>query len=164
MDSDDCRICDKAGAALRSMLRLSAPAKRIPAMSDASSRGDDKFSSENSDQSRGSVKIPCPPDNSELGSSTWTFLHTTASYYPDRPTYSEQYNMEHLLRSVALFYPCRSCGDHFSDYIRENPPRVASRSELERWLCVAHNEVNERTGKEQFDCSRSRERWKDGCP
>ncbi|GAV98642.1 mitochondrial FAD-linked sulfhydryl oxidase ERV1 [Lentinula edodes] len=32
-----------------------------------------------------SRKIPptnCPPDSEELGHATWTFLHTTAAYYP----------------------------------------------------------------------------------
>ena len=28
----------------------------------------------------------CPPDSLELGSATWTFLHSVAAYYPDNPT------------------------------------------------------------------------------
>jgi hypothetical protein len=37
-----------------------------------------------------------------------------------------------------------------------------NRKEIEQWMCEMHNEVNQRLGKEQFDCKRVRERWKDG--
>lgn len=40
-----------------------------------------------------------------------------------------------------------------------NEPRVEGREGLGRWLCEAHNEVNEKLGKERFDCGRWEERW-----
>ena len=32
----------------------------------------------------------CPPDRQELGSATWSLLHSVAAYYPDRPTPRQQ--------------------------------------------------------------------------
>jgi FAD-linked sulfhydryl oxidase len=29
-------------------------------------------------------------------------------------------------------------------------------------MCEAHNRVNEKLGKEKFDCTKTFERWKDG--
>lgn len=46
--------------------------------------------------------------------------------------------------------------------MQKNPPDVSGREQLSKWLCGVHNEVNERLGKDQFDCSRVLERWKDG--
>jgi FAD-linked sulfhydryl oxidase len=42
------------------------------------------------------AKRECPPDSRELGSATWTFLHTMAAYYPETPTASEQKNVTHI--------------------------------------------------------------------
>lgn len=48
--------------------------------------------------------------------------------------------------------------------MRLNPPDevVKERGKLENWLCGVHNEVNERLGKEPFDCGTVGERWRDG--
>jgi FAD-linked sulfhydryl oxidase len=45
-----------------------------------------------------------------------------------------------------------------------NPPDVSGREGLMRWLCQRHNEVNEKLGKERFDCGMKSlgERWKEG--
>lgn len=43
-----------------------------------------------------------------------------------------------------------------------NPPRVSNRSELIKFMCDLHNEVNDRMGKSLFDCSKYEERWKTG--
>jgi len=44
----------------------------------------------------------------------------------------------------------------------ENAPRVSSRDEFGRWMCEAHNAVNEKLGKEKFNCDRWEERWRTG--
>ncbi|CDO68394.1 hypothetical protein BN946_scf184815.g41 [Trametes cinnabarina] len=106
----------------------------------------------------------CPPDVEELGRSTWTFLHTTAAYYPDKPTMAHRVNMLSLLRALPVLYPCSVCATHLGETMKTHPPDVSSRAALSRWLCEQHNEVNERLGKEKFDCSIDKldERWKDG--
>lgn len=45
---------------------------------------------------------------------------------------------------------------------RGNEPRVGSQDELGVWMCEAHNAVNEKLGKELFNCARWKERWRDG--
>ena len=106
----------------------------------------------------------CPADVEELGRATWTFLHTTAAYYPERPTQQQRVYMLSLLRALPVLYPCSWCAQHLGECMKTRPPDVSGRAGLSRWLCEQHNEVNERLGKERFDCSVEKldERWKDG--
>ena len=53
---------------------------------------------------------------------------------------------------------------HFQTLLQEMPPDVSSRANLAHWFCKAHNNVNERLGKPQYDCAKVTERWKCGCP
>ncbi|ORY51571.1 hypothetical protein BCR33DRAFT_757190 [Rhizoclosmatium globosum] len=99
------------------------------------------------------AKLPCPPDSKQLGRHTWTFLHTMAAYYPDNPTEAEQKNASTL---CARFQNC-------IHELKKTPPKVSSSKEFSLWMCQIHNEVNERLGKPQFDCSKVFERWRDGC-
>ncbi len=104
----------------------------------------------------------CPPDVEELGRATWTFLHSTAAYYPVAPSSSRQAQMRALLEGLAAFYPCSVCAADFREDVRAHPPDVSGREALSRWLCERHNEVNDKLGKARFDCSRVDERWREG--
>lgn len=106
----------------------------------------------------------CPADTTLLGRSTWTFLHTTAAYYPLQAPEQTQRNMINLLSSLSFLYPCIPCAEDFQEKVKENPPDVTGREALSRWLCERHNEVNEKLGKERFSCDWSslNTRWKDG--
>lgn len=104
----------------------------------------------------------CPPDVEQLGRATWTFLHATASYFPEKPTVTERANMIALLRALPVLYPCGWCAMDFGRDLKDHPPDVSSRAALSRWLCERHNTVNVKLGKERFDCSKVMERWKDG--
>jgi FAD-linked sulfhydryl oxidase len=108
--------------------------------------------------------MECPPDSGELGRSTWTFLHTMAAYYPEKPTAEDQSAMKAFIHGLSKFYPCWYCADHLKSELKRNPPKVGSNVELSEWFCQIHNEVNERQGKPQFDCSKVFERWRDGAP
>ncbi|KAF9054457.1 ERV/ALR sulfhydryl oxidase domain-containing protein [Panaeolus papilionaceus] len=104
----------------------------------------------------------CPPDVEQLGRATWTFLHSAAAYYPEKPTPTQRANMLMLLRSLPVLYPCHWCADDFGKDINQYPPDVSGRTALSQWLCDRHNQVNKKLGKETFDCSKVDERWKDG--
>ncbi|EIW79068.1 FAD-dependent thiol oxidase, partial [Coniophora puteana RWD-64-598 SS2] len=106
----------------------------------------------------------CPPDVEQLGRATWSFLHTTAAYYPDSPSPSQRSHMLSLLRALPALYPCTHCASHLGERMGAAPPDVSGRRALSLWLCERHNEVNERLGKESFDCAKTDERWKDGPP
>ncbi|GJE90312.1 FAD-dependent thiol oxidase [Phanerochaete sordida] len=106
----------------------------------------------------------CPPDVEVLGRATWTFLHTTAAYYPEKPTPTQRAHMLGLLHALPALYACSSCAEDFGERVRAHPPDVSGRGALSRWLCERHNEVNEKLGKKTFDCATEKldERWKDG--
>ncbi|KAF9964152.1 hypothetical protein BGZ70_006894 [Mortierella alpina] len=104
----------------------------------------------------------CPPDKEILGRATWTFLHTMAAYYPEKPSAMEQTTMKSLLSSFSQFYPCGPCAEHLREEMKVDPPKVESRKELAWWMCGMHNKVNDILGKESFDCNKVDERWKDG--
>jgi FAD-linked sulfhydryl oxidase len=106
----------------------------------------------------------CPPDTAELGRATWTFLHTTAAYYPLQPSAEQQGRMRGLLASLPALYPCAPCADDFGADLKANPPDVSGREGLSRWLCERHNEVNRKLGKREWTCDWKTmdERWKDG--
>jgi len=106
--------------------------------------------------------LECPPNSEQIGRSTWNFLHTMAAYYPSKPSTSEQSLMRSFLDGLGEFYPCGHCRAHLREQMSESPPVVTSASELSKWLCKIHNEVNVMLGKPLFDCSRVFERYRDG--
>jgi mitochondrial FAD-linked sulfhydryl oxidase len=103
----------------------------------------------------------CPPDVESLGRATWTFLHTTAAYYPESPTHTQRAHMLQLLHALPQLYPCSHCANDLGARLQRRPPDVRSRAALAAWLCATHNEVNAMLGKPAFDCARVDERWKD---
>ncbi|ORX46357.1 FAD-linked sulfhydryl oxidase ALR-like protein [Piromyces finnis] len=106
----------------------------------------------------------CPPNAQELGRATWTYLHSVAAYYPEKPTRKQQKDMQSFLRIFSEFYPCKPCAKYLVKEINEHPPQVETKSALSTWVCQLHNEVNARLGKPIFDCSKVDERWKTGPP
>jgi FAD-linked sulfhydryl oxidase len=104
----------------------------------------------------------CPPDADALGHATWTFLHTTAAYYPERPSVTQRAHMLQLLHALPTLYPCGHCAEDLRERLRRRPPDVRNRATLGAWLCETHNEVNGLLGKPAFDCARVDERWRDG--
>ncbi|KAF1985738.1 mitochondrial FAD-linked sulfhydryl oxidase ERV1 [Aulographum hederae CBS 113979] len=106
----------------------------------------------------------CPPDVETLGRSSWTLLHTITASYPPRPSPALQRDTTTFLSLFAQLYPCWTCAEDFQKYIASDNgrPRVSSREEFGRWMCEAHNAVNEKLGKERFDCGRWEERWRTG--
>ena len=79
----------------------------------------------------------CPAGVETLGRGTWTLLHTMAA-------------------------TCWFCAKDLQGFIAREGVRASSRDELGNWLCRAHNEVNNKLGKPNFDCARWEERWRTG--
>ncbi|KAJ2684517.1 Flavin-linked sulfhydryl oxidase of the mitochondrial IMS [Coemansia spiralis] len=104
----------------------------------------------------------CPPDSQVLGRATWTFLHTMAAYYPEKADPKQQSMMTSLLSSFSHFYPCGRCASHLRQEMAKSPPAVDTRQNLSLWLCQTHNKVNVMLGKDEFDCAKVDERWRDG--
>ena len=85
-----------------------------------------------------------------------------AAYYPEKPTKDEETLMQNFITALSRFYPCEPCAIDFREDIKLNPPKTESRKELSLWWCGAHNRVNKKLGKPEFDCSKLDERWLDG--
>jgi FAD-linked sulfhydryl oxidase len=132
--------------------------------SSASKKADNTTSYPSSSSSQQPDRSDCPADTALLGRSTWTFLHTTAAYYPISAPPRTQENMRRLLSSLSVLYPCVPCAEDFQENVKAHPPDVSGREGLSRWLCERHNEVNDKLGKVKFDCSWTNldSRWKDG--
>ncbi|KAI4164135.1 MAG: hypothetical protein LQ342_002099 [Letrouitia transgressa] len=107
----------------------------------------------------------CPPDVDQLGRSTWTLLHTISASYPPRASTTQQSEMRQFLSLFSKIYPCWVCAEDFQDWMKQrgNEPRVEGREGLGRWMCEAHNAVNRKLGKREFDCGGWEERWRTGC-
>ena len=104
----------------------------------------------------------CPIDRIELGQSTWNFLHTMAAYYPVHPSPQQEKEMDAFLRTFSFVFPCEECSEYLREWMADNPPATSSAATLSQWLCRAHNEVNLRLGKPEFNCGDLKQRWKDG--
>ena len=62
----------------------------------------------------------------------------------------------------AYFYTISGIISFLCCRLQKNPPMTKNRVDLSQWLCRIHNEINKRLGKEEFDCSKVDERWRDG--
>ncbi|KAH6794944.1 Erv1/Alr family protein [Perilla frutescens var. hirtella] len=100
-----------------------------------------------------------PTTKEELGRATWTFLHTLAAQYPEKPTRQQKKDVKELMAILSRMYPCKECADHFKEVIRANPVQAGSQDEFSHWLCHVHNVVNRSLGKLVFPCERVDARW-----
>ncbi|MEN2496875.1 MAG: hypothetical protein MHMPM18_001340 [Marteilia pararefringens] len=106
----------------------------------------------------------CPPDVAEIGRATWTYLHTTAAYYPEKPDDNQKNNARALIESLKVLYACGFCRNKLDPIINDiGDPDVESRHSFSQWMCKFHNKVNNNLGKAEFDCTKVLDRWKDGC-
>lgn len=112
------------------------------------------------------VSDDCPPDVAVLGRSAWTLLHTMAAQYPEKPNENQRKDMGTFIDTFSRLYPCWYCAEDFQKWMgkKGNSPSLDSREDLSRWMCKAHNEVNQKLGKPAFDCNLWKYRWKDGWP
>ncbi|RUS74441.1 hypothetical protein EGW08_017806 [Elysia chlorotica] len=104
----------------------------------------------------------CPMDSLVLGSNTWSFLHTMAAYYPEKPSAEQQHKMKKFISLLSDFYPCHKCAANLREDLKTMTPDTSSNTKLSNWFCELHNKVNVRLGKAEFDCSKVLERWRDG--
>ena len=112
------------------------------------------------------TQADCPPDVDALGRSTWTLLHSLTAAYPAKASTEQQAEMRSFLSLFSRLYPCWVCAEDFRAWMAEpsgrNQPRLGGRQDFGTWMCEAHNEVNRKLGKKEFDCRFWEERWRTG--
>lgn len=99
----------------------------------------------------------------ELGNAAWKLLHTILARYPDQPTQEQKNHLSAYVSSFAQVYPCGDCARHFIKLLAKYPPQVNSRKNAAIWGCFIHNRVNERLGKDMYDCTTILEDYDCGC-
>lgn len=111
-----------------------------------------------------SVEHPhhCPLDRDALGRSTWGLLHTMAAAYPEKPSNDDRKGVTSFMTLLGKLYPCEHCAKDLRDDLAKDPPKTDNQNSLAQWMCRLHNRVNEKLGKDTFDCSKVNERWRDG--
>ncbi|KAI5066931.1 hypothetical protein GOP47_0017459 [Adiantum capillus-veneris] len=100
-----------------------------------------------------------PASKESLGHATWTFLHTLAAQFPEKPTRQQQRDAKELMAILSRLYPCKECADHFKEVLKANPVQAGSGVQLAQWMCRVHNVVNRSLGKSIFPCQRVDARW-----
>ncbi|XP_073146994.1 FAD-linked sulfhydryl oxidase ERV1 [Henckelia pumila] len=100
-----------------------------------------------------------PTTREDLGRATWTFLHTLAAQYPEKPTRQQKKDVKELMAILSRMYPCKECADHFREVLIATPVQAGSHDEFSHWLCHVHNVVNRSLGKLTFPCERVDARW-----
>ncbi|EXB76676.1 FAD-linked sulfhydryl oxidase ERV1 [Morus notabilis] len=63
-------------------------------------------------------KTAGPVSKEELGRASWTFLHTLAARYPDKPTRQQKKDVKELMSILSRMYPCKECAEHFKLILR----------------------------------------------
>ena len=102
---------------------------------------------------------PRPISLSQVGSSTWTLLHSVAATFPEEGGAEAAAGVSALVHGVSRGFPCSHCASDFRQHLQQHPLETGTRDALEQWMCRAHNEVNVKLGKDPFDCTKVRERW-----
>lgn len=154
-----CRTCTSAAS-------WKAMAKMASAGAASSSTSTSPTSTTSTTATTTMQPSECPPDVEELGRSTWTLLHTLTASYPTTASSEQQSEMRSFLGLFSKLYPCWVCADDFRSWMADpsgkNQPRLSSRAEFGQWMCEAHNAVNRKLGKKEFDCNLWEERWRTG--
>eukprot|EP00195_Chlamydomonas_chlamydogama_P015984 CAMPEP_0202911322 /NCGR_PEP_ID=MMETSP1392-20130828/54644_1 /ASSEMBLY_ACC=CAM_ASM_000868 /TAXON_ID=225041 /ORGANISM="Chlamydomonas chlamydogama, Strain SAG 11-48b" /LENGTH=123 /DNA_ID=CAMNT_0049601787 /DNA_START=59 /DNA_END=427 /DNA_ORIENTATION=+ len=107
----DCKACSGAKHLIDAFSKFSRSKEQQPlhGPSGAASGAGVPAASESSSNSAAAQtsstpgKLECPPETDQIGRGTWTFLHTMAAYYPDKPSAEQQSLMGSMLQGLAEF-------------------------------------------------------------
>ncbi|KAK6464324.1 ERV/ALR sulfhydryl oxidase domain-containing protein [Scheffersomyces coipomensis] len=99
----------------------------------------------------------------QLGNAAWKLFHTILARYPDDPTKQERTTLSQYIQLFGQVYPCGDCARHFQKLLKKYPPQTKSRKTAALWGCDIHNKVNEKLGKDIYDCTTILEDYDCGC-
>ncbi|KAF3492181.1 FAD-linked sulfhydryl oxidase ALR [Arthroderma uncinatum] len=166
-DGKPCRTCTSI-ADWRALTKMKTGAPKSTSSDTTSTTNTSSTSLSSPGNASVASDIPggCPADVETLGRSTWTLLHTMAATYPTTASPQQQSEMGQFMTLFSKLYPCWACADDLRTWMNHpsgaNKPKLGGRADFGNWMCVAHNEVNRKLGKKEFDCSKWEERWRTG--
>lgn len=103
-----------------------------------------------------------PPSAKQIGSDSWTLLHSITSKYSDEPTEKEKSEMDRFLHLFGKFYPVEEHGEAMKRYITTNKIDTINKLKLNNWMNSFHNYINSKSKKESFPTQFWEERWING--
>ncbi|EEH18899.2 hypothetical protein PABG_01218 [Paracoccidioides brasiliensis Pb03] len=166
-DGKPCRTCVSI-ADWRALMKGKSQSSAATSSSNPNTPNTTTTTQDQTTTAASTIALPtdCPPDVETLGRSTWTLLHSMTATYPKTATPQQQNDMHSFLTLFGKLYPCWVCAEDFHTWMNEpsgaNKPRLKTRAEFGNWMCEAHNEVNRKLGKKEFDCRKWEERWRTG--
>lgn len=152
-DEDDCDVCELLGSKklFGNNMLFNPHGKQ---------KSKTKSSSSDGGETKEYWKKESPPDITSLGNAGWSIIHSFAAYFPEKPTEYQQEQAKQFISSFSNLFPCNYCAQDFRNYIKENPVRTETRKDFCMWTCEAHNDVNVKLGKPEFDCNDFDKRWR----
>jgi hypothetical protein len=87
-----------------------------------------------------------PPNAVVLGRATWTVLHTTAAYLPDKLNEDEKDGFFNIVRSIALIYPGDGqaiVSEIYNDgMVQKELEAIETKEDAMLWAWKFHNAVS----------------------
>lgn len=81
-------------------------------------------------------------DPSEWGPAGWTFLHSITFGQPEHPNAEQAKHIRQFFTSLGYVLPCKRCGEHYRQFVEQNPIPADDREKLTKWLVRLHNNAN----------------------
>jgi hypothetical protein len=86
----------------------------------------------------------------EIGKGTWNLLHEIVKHHEANE--ENNFHLAIFIESLSHIYPCEECRKHMREIIEETMKEEKMPEMSELWMCNFHNTVNERLGKELYNC------------
>ena len=83
----------------------------------------------------------------------WKFMHYVSLGYPNNPSEEDKRNYKTFYTSLQHILPCAKCANNYSHNLIKYPidNHLEDRNTLVRWVIDIHNQVNNETGKREYN-------------
>lgn len=91
----------------------------------------------------------------------WFFLHTIILIYPNYPNATTKKAYYNFFRELPRFLPNNSIASYYDKLLLKHPiiPYLDDRKSLFKWICIIHNEVNEKLEYPKISVNKALKRY-----
>lgn len=95
----------------------------------------------------------------------WGAIHIVCIGAPTELSEEEKSQYKNFINSLPDVLPCASCGNHFQAVLTQDPVEqsLSGRDALFAWSVRAHNAVNRRLGKPEWNEETATDLWRKVC-